>query len=116
LSRSRHLFAFKEAGELKAVFMINIADIGLNMSDLTNCVKVIILKSDGLSYPVVQAALSALFDKLRLDEMPVLAYPAQSATALAIPTEKTYHLWIYDLNYTDDYFSYLKRLLKFVKH
>jgi hypothetical protein len=116
LLRSRHLYALKMAGVLKAVIIINIADIGLNMSDLTNCVKIIILKDEGLNAPIIQAGLSNLFDRLQIDDMPVLAYPVQSAEALGIPMEKIYNLWIFDLNYTDDYFRYLKRLLKFFKH
>ncbi|MBC2743966.1 MAG: PilZ domain-containing protein [Desulfosarcina sp.] len=116
LIRSRHLFSLKMANVLKAVIMINIADIGLNMSDLTNSVKVIILKHEGLNYPIIQASLLELFDRFQLDEMPVLTYPAQSAATLEIPFEKIYNLWILSMNHTDDYFRYLKRLLKFIKH
>jgi hypothetical protein len=116
LLRSRHLYSLTMLDELKALVIVNIADIGLNMSDLTNSVKIIILKHEGLNYPIIQACLLNLFERLQLAEMPVLIYPAQSATALEIPIEKTYNLWIFDLNHTDDYFRYLKRLLKFYKH
>lgn len=116
LTRSRHLYSLKMADVLKAIIMINIADIGLNMSDLTNSVKIIIMKQERLTYPIIQAGLLDLFKRLQLEEMPVLTYPVQSATALGIPFEKIYHLWIYDLNHTDDYFRYLKRLMKFFKH
>ncbi|BBO72216.1 hypothetical protein DSCA_61460 [Desulfosarcina alkanivorans] len=116
LVRSRHLYSIKMAGELKAVIMIDIADIGLNMSDLTNSAKFIILKHEGLSYPIIQASLVELFNRFHLDELPVLTYPAQSAERLKVPTEKTYNLWILSMNHTDDYFRYLKRLLKFIKH
>jgi hypothetical protein len=116
LLRSRHLYALKMVGDLKAVIMINIADIGLNMSDLTNSIKFIILKPARLSYPIIKASLVNLYERHTLEEMPVLAYPAQSAMQLEFPIEKVYNLWIFDLNHTDDYFRYLKRLLKFYKH
>ncbi|MFO7714052.1 hypothetical protein [Desulfosarcina sp.] len=116
LLRCRHLFTLKMADILKIVIIIDIADIGLNMSDLTNCVKIIILNHEGLDGQIIQTSLSDLFDRLQLEDMPVLTYPAQSARALGIPMEKLYNLWIFDLNYTDDYFRYLKRLLKFFKH
>ncbi|MCB2148117.1 MAG: PilZ domain-containing protein [Deltaproteobacteria bacterium] len=116
LLRSRHLFSLKMLDELKALIIINIADIGLNMSDLTNSVKIIILKHENLKYQIIRSSLLNLFGGLQIDEMPVLIYPVQSATAMEIPTEKTYNLWIFDLNHTDDYFRYLKRLLKFYKH
>ncbi|MBW2574586.1 MAG: PilZ domain-containing protein, partial [Deltaproteobacteria bacterium] len=40
--RERHLFSLKKDGILKAVVMVNISDIGLNLADLTNCIKVIV--------------------------------------------------------------------------
>jgi hypothetical protein len=116
LLRCRHLFTLKMADILKIVIIIDIADIGLNMSDLTNCVKIIILNHEGLDGQIIQTSLSDLFDRLQLEDMPVLTYPAQSARGLGLPMEKLYNLWIFDLNYTDDYFRYLKRLLKFFKH
>jgi hypothetical protein len=115
LVRSRHLYSLKKADELKAIVMINFADMGLNMSDLTNSIKIIILKREEMSYPIIQASLLELFNLLRIDEMPVLAYPAESAEDLGVPIEKLYNLWIFDLNFMDDYFRYLKRLLKFFK-
>ena len=116
LLRSRHLYSLKRLDELKALIIINIADIGLNMSDLTNSVKIIILKHEGLNYQIIRSSLLKLFDGLQIDEMPVLIYPEQISTTMKIPVEKKYNLWIFDLNHTDDYFRYLKRLLKFYTH
>ncbi len=116
LVRSRHLHSLKMQGDLKAVIVINIADIGLNMSDLTNSTKIIILKPEGLNYAILRASLVNLFDRLQLDEMPVLTFPADDAVKLKMPFEKIYNLWILSMNHTDDYFRYLKRLLKFIKH
>lgn len=115
LVRARHLYALKMQENVKAIIMIDLADIGLNMSDLTNSAKVIILDKQELSYPIIRSALLILFDKFRIDEMPILVHPAKSVDDLDIPNEKIYNLWIFDLNYTDDYFRYLKRLFKFLK-
>lgn len=116
LVRDRHLYAVKMAGELKAIIVINIADIGLNMSDLTNAAKVILLKPEGLTYRIIRHCLMMLFDRFHIEAMPVLVYPAPMAASLGIPHEKTYHLWILSMKHTDSYFRYLKRLLKFIKH
>jgi hypothetical protein len=116
LVRSRHLYSLKMTGQLKAVLMIDIADIGLNMSDLTNSVKMIILDQTALNWPIIQSGILNLFDRFQIDEMPILAHPADSVTSLGLPNEKNYNLWIFDLNYTDEYFRYLKRLFKFLKH
>jgi hypothetical protein len=115
LVRQRHLYALKMRENLKAVIMIDVADIGLNMSDLTNSVKIFVLDKQELSYPILRLALLNLFEKHRIEEMPVLIHPAEIMDDLGGPKEKNYHLWVFDLNYTDDYFRYLKRLLKFLK-
>ena len=116
LVRDRHIYAIKMAAAQKAIVVINIADIGLNMSDLTNSAKVILLKPEGLTYGIIRRCLKMLFDRFRIESMPVLVYPAPVAAALEIPHEKTYNLWILSMKHTDSYFRYLKRLLKFIKH
>jgi hypothetical protein len=66
------------------------------MSDLTHSVKILILKPEGLNHTIVRASLVNRFDRFRLDEMPVLTFPANDAVRLNIPSEKIYNLWIWD--------------------
>ena len=40
LKRKRYLLSLKKDDRLKAVFMVMVSDVGLNMSNLTNCVHV----------------------------------------------------------------------------
>ena len=40
--RERYLYSLKKDGKLKAVAMVNISDVGLNLSDLTNCINFIV--------------------------------------------------------------------------
>ena len=49
LSRVRHLYSLKKDGQLKAVLLANVSDIGLNLSDITNCVKVFVTDKVELS-------------------------------------------------------------------
>lgn len=116
LRRSRNLYCLKCNGEVKAVIIIDIADIGLNMSDLTNSAKVLILDSEELTAPIIQNALNSLLERLDIGEMPVLVWPEADATRLKLPAEKSYLLWVLNMDHTDAYFKYLKRLLKFIKH
>jgi hypothetical protein len=46
LKRERHLVSLKKDGRLKAVVMINISDIGLNLAELTSTIQVIVVDSD----------------------------------------------------------------------
>jgi len=113
--RERQLFSLKLNGSLVAVFMINFSDIGLNMSDLTNCVHVFVLDPDELSRDTLSLALSILFIRFDQESMPVLIFPLSYAQSQQISYERTYTLWVMSMLHTDTGFVYLDRLLKTVK-
>jgi hypothetical protein len=114
LYRQRYLFSLKKDGALKAVIMVNKSDLGLNLSELTNCIKVFVLDSEALSKQTLNQMLDAIFGKMQINETPVLLYPASYAEEHSIGFDKTYDLWILDLKYIDDYFNYVNRLLRFI--
>ena len=114
LNRKRHLFSLKKDGALKAVVMVNKSDLGLNLSELTNCIKVFVLDSEDLSKQMLKQMLDVISKKIKINETPVLLYPASYAEDQTIGFEKTYDLWILDLKYIDDYFNYVNRLLRFI--
>ena len=114
LNRQRHLFSLKKDGALKAVVMVNRSDLGLNLSELTNSIKVFVLDSEELPKQRLSHMLGAISKKIKINETPVLLYPTSYAEDQAIDFEKTYDLWILDLKYIDDYFNYVNRLLRFI--
>ena len=109
--RERQLLALKMAGRLKAIIMVNISDIGLNMSNITNCMHVIILDGDGLEPTLLAAVLARLSGRYEEEDIPVLLYPVAYADRNSLPYEKTYNLWVLNMEYTDHYFGYLDKLL-----
>lgn len=113
--RQRLLFSLKNNGILKAVFMVNISDIGLNMSDLTNCIHVLVLDSEGFSRDILNRSLSRVSTYYEHDEMPVLLFPSDFADEQSIPYEKTYNLLILGIDHFDYYFKQLEKLLRLVK-
>jgi hypothetical protein len=114
LSRERHLYSLKKDGQLKAVLLANLSDIGLNLSDITNCVKVFVTNKAEFSTNILQAAISKVADITGKEDFPTLLYPAVFADELKISYEKTYNLWACSLQYSDPYFRYLGRLLRFI--
>ncbi|WP_319526406.1 PilZ domain-containing protein [uncultured Desulfosarcina sp.] len=116
LIRQRHLFTLERNCELKAVIMINLSDLGLNMSDLTNCITVFVLNRSGLNADIVHCVCANLAKQFNRTYLPVLLHPAADAAALNITAEKEYIFWALNTNYGDDYFRYIKRLTKFVQH
>ncbi|OQY08152.1 MAG: hypothetical protein B6I22_01745 [Desulfobacteraceae bacterium 4572_123] len=114
--RQRRLYSLKKNNRLAAIIMLDISDVGLNLSDLTSCIKVIIIDSVDLSGNVLRSVLSDVSEQTGRGEMPVLLYPAAYAENNDITYQKLYTLWILSMQYTDPYFRYLKRLLKFIQH
>jgi len=111
--RERHIFSLKKNKDLKAIIMANISDIGLNLSDLTSCIKVIILDSSDLSREVLHKTLLLLTEIMRRKEISVLLYPVSYAEKELISYKKIYRMWIINPKYIDNYFRSIKRLFKF---
>ncbi len=113
-TKERHLFSLKKGDVLKAVILVNISDIGLNLSNLTNSVSVMVLDSEELHRDIFLRMLSSLSAKLNLDELTVMLYPVAFADSQFIPYDKIYNLWVMSIQHIDYYFRYLERLLRFI--
>lgn len=95
-SLNRHLYTLKRNGVVKAVLMINVSDVGLNLSDLTNCVKVLVLDPEQFPKDILLIALSIITHKFQQDEIPVLVYPDSYAESTNLAFERKYTLWAFN--------------------
>ena len=109
--RGRYLVSLKRGQTLKAIFMLNIADVGLNLSDLTNSITAIILDGKDLTKEILHDVLATQMEVYAQDEIPVLLYPQSFAADAGLTTQKDYVLWILNMRYTDPYFKYMHRIL-----
>jgi hypothetical protein len=114
LRRDRHFFSLKKNGCLKALATVVLSDAGLNLSDLTNCLKIFVVDAESLSAAIFKKMLSTLIDRIQRSEIAVLLYPVSYADDQAIEYEKLYNLWVCRLKNSDAYFRYLNRLLRFI--
>jgi hypothetical protein len=114
LVRERQLYSLRQDGRLKAIFLATTSNLGLNLSDITNCVKAFIVDSLGLDGDILQAAIQTVAGLTGKDSFPALVYPAAFADDQQIDYEKTYNLWVCSLQHSDEYFRYLGRLLRFI--
>jgi hypothetical protein len=114
LTRDRLLFALHYRGRTCAVIMVNLADLGLNMSDLTNSIKIFALNTNYLTAEILQTVINGFAQLFGNKEIPVLLYPRAAASQMGINFEKTYCLWVHNMQNLDPYFRFLKRLLKFI--
>jgi hypothetical protein len=117
LKRERHVLALRYRDKLCAVIMANVADLGLNMSDLTNAVTFIEVDPQPLTGDIFRTVIDNLSHVYGAQDIPVMVYPQAAAARMDIETEKNYCLWVYDTQQNlDYYFRYLKRLWKFIQH
>lgn len=115
--RERHIFSLKKEEDLKAVIIVAISDIGLDMSNLTNCIHVIVLDSNDLPRNVLYASLSQISQYYEQEEIPVLIYPTSYPESQLIPSEKMYHFWVLDIPQAgDQYLKYMENLLTHPRH
>jgi hypothetical protein len=114
--RRKLLFSLKEKEDLIAIFMLNISDIGLNLSDLTNCIHVFILEPHNLPSDMLHGALSKIASYYDHDNIPVLIFPSSYTDNNSISINKKYNFWVLDVHKIGDrYYSYLDRLIRLTK-
>ena len=93
----------------------NSSKLPLNSSKpIPDCVKVFVTDSVGVDADLLQAAIGAVAEITGKNDFPTLLYPAAFADENDMAYEKIYNLWVCSLQYSDEYFRYLKRLLRFV--
>jgi len=95
-SLDRQLYTLKKNDSIKAVIVVNISDVGLNLSDLTNCIKVLVLDQEQFPKEILNITLSILTHKHRQNDIPVLVYPVSYAESANLPYERQYSLWTFN--------------------
>jgi len=95
-----------------AFFIVNQSDLGLNLSDLLNSIKIIVLEPDKLPWAKLSSAVNNLSGVFAEEKIPLLLYPANYLSSQNIVEEKKYNLWILQTKYADDYLIYMDSLMK----
>lgn len=110
--REHHIYSLKNNNVLQAIFIVNVSDVGMNMSELTNCIHAIVLDQDSLDRNKLQAALNMiLHHHIDQEEIPILLYPTTYADKKRLTYDKKYHLWIMSPEHGDYYFKHIEKLL-----
>jgi len=112
LIRQTRLYALRRGAELKAAFIVDKSDRGVNLSDLLNCIKVIVV-DETLPWEVMRSAVGLLSRVYTSEQIPVLTYPADyPERAAGIAVERSYYLWIQDSRYAEQYVAYMKKQIE----
>jgi hypothetical protein len=113
--RDVNIYSLKSNGNLLAVFIADVADTGINMSELTNSIKVLIIEPDNLTREILDISLNELVKKYYETSTHVLLFPVSYADENSMIYEKNYSMWIYNIEHSDAYFKYFSKLMRFVK-
>jgi hypothetical protein len=108
LIRTCRIYSLKEYDELKAVFIIDQSDIGINMSELLNCIKVIVIDMN-LPWENLNSAINVLGRIYPDGKISVMIYPTEFLNLNNIATDRYYNLWISNIKYGSEYNNYLKQ-------
>ncbi|RPH48362.1 MAG: PilZ domain-containing protein [Desulfobacteraceae bacterium] len=107
--RRWRIYSLIHQDHLKAVFIVDQSDLAINMSNLLNCIKVLITDPSGLPSELLSLAVSKLGSVYNLDKVTLLIYPAAYVKLDDISYKKQYQLWILNLRYSNQFMDYIQK-------
>jgi len=110
-SRGRHLFSLKRNGILLAIIDVLINGVGLNLSNLLNCLRVFVLRPDQLKPELLYRSLLSLAHFHKEQNAPIVLFPSDYAQVNSIPIDKIYNMWTMNVpEGTDPFFQFMDNL------
>lgn len=111
--RERKLFALKKDKVLYAIIVQTKSDVGLNMSNLTNCLQVFVIKKE-LMPEELFSALALLSCYYEEEKIPVLIFPLNYAKDCGISYKREYNLWCLNTSHRDQFLKCIEQLFSWV--
>ncbi len=107
--RDYQIFCLEHNGKQIAYFILNRSDLGLNLSDLINGIKIIVINSKELTLEVLFSAVRSLSIHYEEDNISLLIFPDNYLSDHYINVKKHYKLWILRTNdaYLEQYTEYM---------
>jgi hypothetical protein len=99
-------------GCLKAVLIVNQSDVGIDLSELINGIKTLVIDPENLPWKVLSHAIAQLTGVYPLDNIPLLIYPSIYADIINMPCEKKYYMWITYTRHSNKFLEYMQQTFK----
>ena len=112
LRRNWYSSVLKYNGQMKAFFIVDRSDMGINLSELLNSIKIIVVDDRDLSWDILNRAICSAAEVYKTEKIPVMVYPFAYMDDNKIPYDKKYNLWALDAQFGDDYTEHLKQKAK----
>ena len=109
LTRSWQTYSLKSNEKLYALLIVNHSDLGFNLSELLNGIKVLITNPKALPWSVLSTAISQLSRDFEMERVPVLFYPVSYVEDNQIPCEKHYQMWVLNVQHGNEYLEYMQK-------
>ncbi len=106
--RERAAYCMRQGEQLTALLILSLSDVGLNLSNLTNCVHAIIL-DPALDPGALFSGIKTVLRRHSAENAPLLAYPVSYLDDRGVAYEKEYLLWVLDTERGDAYFASIAR-------
>jgi Acetyltransferase (GNAT) family len=108
--RERRLLSIKKKDKVKAIVSLIKTDMGLNLSELANCLSVFVLEPENFPFEIFMRSLAQLSVYDERPMIPILLYPVQYAERHSISYERQYDLWVFGVDNSDYYFNYINKI------
>jgi hypothetical protein len=109
LTRSWETYSLKSNEKLCGLLVVNHSDLGFNLSELLNGIKVLVSNSRALPWSVLSTAISQLAGEFEMERIPVLFYPMSYVEENEIPFEKHYQMWVLNVQHGNEYLEYMQK-------
>jgi hypothetical protein len=110
--RKLKLYSLSYRGRLNAVLIVDQSDMGFNLSELLNSIKILVINPEGLPWNILSTAIGQLTSAYNMERVPILFFPFHYAEASNVPYQKQYQLWILNVRFGDDYLRHMQREFK----
>lgn len=111
--RERKLFSIKKHGYLQAIVMLIRSNVGLNMSNLTNCFHVFITRPE-FSPEELFDCLYHISHRFGEIQIPVLIFPVMYAKEHEFAYNREYNLWCFDTIHKERFLKYMEQLFLWI--
>jgi hypothetical protein len=115
MKRRVRIFSLLHDGQLKAVLWQNESNLGLNLSELLNCIKVVVVDPQSLPWTVLRAAMRKLAISYATEHVPALVFPVSYLTEQHVRTQKYYMMWIMNNQFARSVIDYLTMRVRRIK-
>jgi len=96
----------------KAYLIADESDMGVNLSEFLNSIKIIVTGND-LPWSILHASLGRFVDVYGDKVIALLVYPYSYLEEQGVTYNNKYNLWVLSAQSGDDYTESLKRMAKF---